>query len=82
MSYDETKPFSSTNMWFEADPRYSINKRSNIVIIRPTVNGKRSGLAHVDTKETWCIFTDFEDHKVISADDKWDIDWIWTWAPK
>lgn len=31
--------------------------------------------------EVWCIFTTFEGHRVISADDNWDETWQWIWAP-
>lgn len=69
-------------VWLQTDPRHSFNKRANIVIVRPSANGRKAGTGHVDTKEVWGIWTDFEDHKYISADDKWDMDWYWTWAPK
>lgn len=59
--------------WKKTDPRHSINKRDDIVILRPAIGHGLfyAGTAHVDTKETWCIFTDFEDHSLINADDEW-----------
>ncbi len=70
--------------WKKTDPRHSINKRDDIVILRPAIGHGLfyAGTAHIDTKETWCIFTDFEDHSLINADDEWNPDWQWTWAPR
>jgi len=68
--------------WNKEDPRYSINKRADIIILRPSSNGRlEAGTAHVDTKETWCIFTSFTNCSLIDADSDWDKDWLWTWAP-
>lgn len=62
------------------DPRYDINKRANIIILRPTVGGNWStGTAHVDTKEGWSIVTSFSDYYSI---DEWDPDWVWCFVPK
>lgn len=72
-------------VWLNTDPRYSINKRADIVIIRPSILGcghVEAGMGYVDTKEGWSIWTPFENHKFISADDNWDMDWVWTWAPR
>ena len=70
---------SNTYTWKRTDPRFEVNKRANIVILRPLL-GAAEGF--VDTKECWSIWTDFEDHRFISADDKWDEDWYWIFAPR
>jgi hypothetical protein len=70
--------------WKNTDPRYDINKRAKIIILRPSEfghNRKEVALANVDTKEVWCIFTDFYNTSCISADDKWDDSWFWIFAP-
>lgn len=68
------------NLWRFGDPRYAINKRDNIIILRPITYGHwMAGTGHVDTKEGWSITTDFKDHKHI---DEWNKDWVWCFAPK
>lgn len=66
-------------MWRNEDPRYHINKRANVLILRPTggVN-YRVGQGQVETKNAWMITTSFEDHAHI---DDWDPLWWWDWAP-
>lgn len=64
--------------WKNTDPRLDINKRAYIVIIRPVMD---ICTAHVDTKEVYCIFTDFDDCKVIGEKSKWNQDWQWIWGP-
>lgn len=67
--------------WFNSDPRLSINKRANIVILRPPHGIHQPvGTGHVDSKETFCIFTSFDDHSCIHADQDWDQDWYWTFG--
>jgi hypothetical protein len=71
-------------IWRNTDPRYLINKWADIVIIRPSTEGRgklEAGIGHVSTKECWSIWTPFENYKYISVDDKWNTDWSWTWAP-
>jgi len=71
--------------WRNTDPRYLINKSADIVIIRPSIKGHgllEAGIGYVSTKESWSIWTPFENYKLISVDDKWNTDWSWTWAPK
>lgn len=68
-------------MWKKTDPRLDINKRADIVILRPGCNGMMAGTAHVDTKSGWNIFTSFDDYRLIAADAEWDQDWQWTFAP-
>jgi hypothetical protein len=66
--------------WKNTDPRKDINKRADIVILRPGLSGFRSrtaGIGNVDTKTDWSIVTSFEDHRLINADDKWDSSWMW-----
>ena len=71
--------------WKKTDPRHSINKRDNIVILRPSILGNglmEASCAQVETKNEYCIFTSFDNHKVITENEKWDQDWMWTWAPR
>lgn len=72
LQFDELK-------WRDTDPRYDINKRSNIIILRPESYGHwKAGTAHVETKEGWSIRTSFEDYRSI---DDWNTDWLWCFAP-
>jgi hypothetical protein len=71
-------------MWSNTDPRESIDKRANIIILRPSLIGvshPEVAYAQVDTKEVYCIFTDFENYRCINADMKWDPSWQWEFAP-
>lgn len=83
MSWTNTDPDKNPT-WRNTDPRELINKRARILILRPSeFGGKRYrvGLADVDTKEVYNIFTDFDDYRSINADMKWDPLWWWAWAP-
>lgn len=72
-------------MWHKEDPRFSINKRANIIIV-----DRRSEypsqwkicFAHVDTKEVYCIFTEWNNYKCMDADAEWVDGWVWTYAPE
>ncbi len=68
-----------TEYWRKGDPRIEINKRADIVIVRPGINGREAGMAQVETHQGWYIFTDFEGYKGI---DDWPEDWWWTFAPE
>jgi hypothetical protein len=74
------------HQWRSTDPRKDINKRADIVILRPHPGGKerwQSGTAHVDTKEVWSIFVSgFEGHTFIGESDAWPTDWVWTWSAR
>lgn len=66
-------------MWSNEDPRERINKRADILILRPTGGSSyRVGQGQVETKNGWSIWTTFEDHKYIES---WDPLWWWDWAP-
>lgn len=70
--------------WSNADPRDTIYKRANIIILRPNTQGQfgnEVGEGWVETKEGYHIHTTFEDHRHISADDKWDPIWWWVRGP-
>jgi len=72
-------------MWNSTDPRLTINKWANIVILRPDPSKAAkwiSGTGHVDTKNGWNILTTFDDHSLIDVDDKWDPSWFWVLAPE
>lgn len=67
--------------WHYGDPRFEINKRAKIIILRPEHGPHwEAGTGFVDTKDGWCIHTSFE--RNFHADDEWDQDWCWTWAPE
>ena len=67
-------------MWRNEDPREHINKRADILILRPTGGvSYRVGQGQVETKHAWTIWTSFEDHQHI---DEWDPLWWWDWAPR
>ena len=69
--------------WKKTDPRESINKRARIVILRPTATSSlEAGIGYVDNKDTFCIFTAFENHSLVNENEKWDETWLWTWAPE
>lgn len=64
--------------WKNSDPRFDIYKRAKIVIVRPLFG---AGTGEVETKHAWAIWTSYEDHKFLNADDTWDQDWWWIYAP-
>ena len=66
-------------MWFKDDPRWSINKRSRIVIVDLAL--LKSTLAEVETKHAFCIWTNFSEKDFISADDNWPESWVWSFYP-
>ena len=70
--------------WKNTDPRKDINKRANIVILRPDLNGRLedASAAQVETKNAYCIFTNYEGHSLVNEDEKWDPIWWWTFAPE
>jgi hypothetical protein len=71
-------------MWKNTDPRLDINKRANIVILRPALEGKNkyiAGTGQVDTKTGWNIFTSFDDYKLIDVDSEWCSLWHWSFTP-
>lgn len=66
---------TANGKWVYEDPRHTIWKRANIVILRP---GGRAGTAHVECKHAWFIHTTFEDYPRI---DEWDPAWCWARIP-
>lgn len=68
--------------WYNKDPRWTINKRADIIIVDSNI--KKIYKAHVDVKETYCVFLE-ENTKDIkdfySADDDWPPGWYWTFYP-
>ena len=62
--------------WSNEDPRLTIYKRADIIIVRP--DGK-TGKARVETHHGYSIITSFDDHGSI---DDWDQDWFWIHAPE
>jgi hypothetical protein len=65
-------------MWRNDDPREHINKRADILILRPTGGTSyRVGQGKVETKNGWSIWTTFEDHQHI---EDWDPLWWWDWS--
>jgi hypothetical protein len=69
--------------WKKTDPRLSINKRANIVVVRPSCSGTEAVCGNVETKHVYCIWLDQpEDRNFIRADDEWPEDWWWTFTPE
>ncbi len=66
--------------WKNTDPRYDINKRATIVILRKTIDGDSACIAFVDTKEEWSIYS-HKDNLYLGVDDNWDPNWYWVWFP-
>jgi hypothetical protein len=68
--------------WKNSDPRIDINKRAEIVILRPSLTGKlEAGTGSVETKHVYCVFTSFENHSLVSEDEEWDEAWLWIRMP-
>jgi hypothetical protein len=65
--------------WKYTDPRLDVDGRVYIVILRPLFG---AGTAIVNTEEVYNIFTDYEDHLIIKADEEWDQDWCWILGPE
>ena len=75
--------YAPEGQWKNTDPRHDIGKYGAIIILRPRGSGCfEAGCGFVDTKNGWSIRTDFENHPVVSAHDKWDPIWFWTFAPE
>ena len=66
--------------WYKNDPRHSIGKRADIVIVDLALN--TSCLGNVDTKEAFTVFTGFQEKPMINADDEWPDSWLWAFLPK
>ena len=66
------------DIWKIEDPRFVVNKRAHIIIVRHGPLGPIAGTGFVDTKDGWYIHTDFKDYPSI---DDWDPTWKWTFAP-
>jgi hypothetical protein len=66
--------------WIFEDPRHTIYKRCNIIILRPAGPAGiwDAGTGYVETHQGWSITTSFEDHRTI---DKWDRAWCWSRSP-
>lgn len=67
--------------WRGKDPRWTIGKRADIIIVDSNI--KKIYKAHVDVKETYCIFleTTKDVKDFYNADDDWPIGWYWTQYP-
>lgn len=71
-----------TNYWHNTDPRHEIYKRATIVILIPITDKKKSAfMGEVETKNEWCVFTDYPERQLISADDQWPEHWLWIYSP-
>ena len=74
---------STDGTWRNTDPRdHCSYGHYEIVIVRPGPDtGKMvAGLARIDTKHNWDIWTSFPDHSRIT--NKWDEGWWWVLAPE
>ena len=72
--------------WTNTDPRdiFENNSSTDIVILRPGLDGhksKKAGVGQVETHHSYSIWTSFEDHGFIGPDDKWDPTWWWIVGP-
>jgi hypothetical protein len=65
--------------WYKNDPRYSIGKRADIVILDLALN--MCCLAHVDTKNVFSVFTSFAEKPHIAEEDDWPPSWLWCFRP-
>ncbi len=74
------------NVWKNDDPRITIYKRANIVILRPSAQGHgliESACASVEIHHGYNIMTDFKDGKTwFDEGSDWEPDWVWTFAPE
>lgn len=70
--------------WKKKDPRFDINKRARIIIIKSYGNKElESSIAYVETKNVYAIFTDFDKpYHYLDVDFDWPKDWYWTFVPK
>ena len=71
-------------MWKNTDPRLDIDKRADIVILRPSLTGfghRTAGVGQVETKNGWSVHTSFEDYKCLHASEEWNPDWQWAFGP-
>lgn len=70
-------------IWSNEDPRKTIYKRANIVIIRPSPDGGNweAGHGYVETKNEYYIHTSFANRPSISEGDDWDEIWQWIRMP-
>ena len=65
--------------WSNKDPRevFDRSKGQQIVIVRPESYSERTAFGTIHTKNTWSVFTDFSDYRLIDADMEWDSSWLW-----
>jgi len=73
--------------WKSEDPRHSINKRANIVVLYPDNTGyhRQAVAAQVETKHGWNIAFSSYDRSLVTmftADDDWPEGWLWTFQPR
>ena len=69
--------------WSDEDPRFTVGKRADIVIVRGRGYGQRACLAQVETKHSWHVSTGFpEPHRHVGSGDDWPEGWRWTFAPR
>lgn len=74
-----TKKSMVNKMWYKNDPRHSIGKRANIVIVDLAIN--KVFFALVDTKEAFVVITAFSEKPIICEDEEWPASWIWAFRP-
>jgi len=80
LDFNGESKYSSKNIWRNTDPRESINKRNDIIIIDQ--NGM-TVCAHVDTKDDWSIrFYGENETWERTAVDNWPDGWLWTFDPR
>lgn len=68
--------------WSNEDPRETIYKRANIVILIPCGGASTVCIGHVETKNNWAVSTGFKEHPRVCYDEKWDPSWYWIRFPE
>lgn len=67
--------------WSNEDPRWTIYKRADIVVIRPSSlghNHREACLAQVETHHAYSVVTDFKEGRhAFYEGDTWDDTWWW-----
>ena len=64
--------------WYGHDPRESIDKRDEIVLVVPAIGAFR---ADVETKHSWYISIHCQALDDLDADASWPSHWRWCFAP-
>lgn len=79
---------SNLTVWMKEDPRLSVSKRADIVVLYRVDNGWAPAVASVETHHGYNIlfhhpmpWPEGAPQSVLEGDD-WNADWRWTYAPE